>query len=321
MAFFDFTDRTPMWGNVGSELQKMDPRTGTGWAPDYSSLGFWGGGQPMMSAFDKQMKDIADAREARMKQDIAQMSSGSQFDQSVMDAMAKLAQMRSSSNEKSLDRDVDREKMQSAEKLGLSKEQRDLMKWMVGEQKADTRSKDQSNARIRSAEIAQEGKFSRPPADMNWEKMAKKELVAAGNKKPDPAAINQRALELYNSWRQKPGASNEDLSGAFRKQEAGDRVEMQVKGMSVSPEEMAAYDGGAPQGSARYGGNYGESGAAPALKSAYSGQSPMYQNREIQENIAAGFQKPFQTAGDMQQETEHPPLVKTGRPLDNMAER
>ena len=71
MAFYDFTDRTPMWGNVGSELQKMDPRRGTGWAPDYSSLGFWGGGQPLMSTFDKAMKDLADRRESQTKLDVA----------------------------------------------------------------------------------------------------------------------------------------------------------------------------------------------------------------------------------------------------------
>lgn len=78
------------WANVGSELNKMAPDSGLGTAPDFSEVGFWGGGGALSNVLEKYMKDIEAQRQWNAMQNINAMNSGANFDSHLLEALTKI---------------------------------------------------------------------------------------------------------------------------------------------------------------------------------------------------------------------------------------
>lgn len=142
------SNKEPMWGNVGSELQKADPLTGTGWAPDYSSLGFWGGGQALMSAFDQQMKRLANQQESRTKLDVANIGADSANQAQMVQLMKALYG----------DFPLARATLENKQSNEQMQRQIDIMKMMTGEKTGLAKAKMQADATLGAAQITKEGR-------------------------------------------------------------------------------------------------------------------------------------------------------------------
>lgn len=298
-----------------------------------------------MNAFEKQMRDIAAAREDRTKMDIANVGADSANQAQQIQLMKALygefplarATLENKQSNEQMQRQIDVMKMLQGDKT-----KRDVAKMqgeysLAGQQARANAQRERDANKIPSV--------GAPPETYRMKKI--QEIVNASKDasgKPTMMADDPQAEILANQeWIRENAAFKKGLPSQLQQAPAPAPQKTSSAGpvMDYSKEGLIAQMmlGAAPlqgnsaqivpgsetntpemedlilrgfsgqpaiNGSFAGTGDYGESGTLPALKRAYPNQSPMYQNREIQENIAMGYQKPFMSAADMDKDNKNP---------------
>lgn len=195
-GFLDFhANDEPMWGTVGSELNKLFPNQG--WSPDFSELGFWGGKAAILPALEQAMAAQNERARQQSAERIAAMNSGSQFDSGLMSALGHLL-----TNQTSM-RNADMDRMLRAEDMRRRGEQ-----FGIEEQGKDRRSSDKLRSNMEISRMIQGNKSMNMPAPPSMKleekmmksapvfKFMKEEWARAGKQGAEPTMNDaMRAVE------------------------------------------------------------------------------------------------------------------------------
>lgn len=316
---------TTSWANVGSELQKLFPNTG--WYPDLSEAGFWGGSQGLMAALDQGMQHLQAQEKADSTERIARINSGTEFDKGLMTLLQHAGLMPLEWAKLANARDVAELKKQWDVLEMFQRGQNQKEAAQIAAQGHVQGAKINADARRQAAEIAAQNKLPNAGrAPEMWVDSKAGEIMAEARKQGIIVPYHDARLQAEKEWeitrtadklqlRQNPPVPNQ--AAPQKTSNASPDIPLstlQILGLA-SPEDFA------PTGNAAsvqmvpgsfvpdttpVPGTYRNSGETQAIKQAYPGLPPMYQNREIQADIVAGYQKPFQTAAQMDEQLPNP---------------
>lgn len=167
----------PLWGNVGSELDRMFP-TESGFGSHFSNLGFWGGGDALKQALAAQMEQEQGNRQARTAQTIANTKAGSEQTQTMANLLKALYG----------DIPLAWAGLNNQQEVARIKGENDLLRMMHGTMSREQIAKQQAEANLKGHEISAQAQ--RDAAQI------RSQGQALSAREPTEMQIAQKTLEI-----------------------------------------------------------------------------------------------------------------------------
>lgn len=213
----------PLWGNVGAALQGNLLGTGTGWAPDLSEIGFWGG-PAVLQAYHQAKEGEQEQYKQRSAERIASTQAETALQDAVVRAALGLLQNQTNVTTKLAEIQSNKELQQALKQLGVQEK-------IYGEQQHNSRTQLEQGTKLQSERertAAMQSMFKGSiPADVA-RTLAQNELKVT-NPKYTPEDLTNKTIEIQQrAQRATPTQSSSTLSPevqqAFLKQAANDMI-------------------------------------------------------------------------------------------------